>query len=55
MEMINRFRGEEGHDRRISALRQQIILHNNEPLIKELTQQVNLIQFESCKATDRTE
>jgi len=49
MEMINRFRGAEGHDRLISALRQQVILHNNEPLLKELTQQIDLIQFESSE------
>lgn len=47
MEMINRFRGVEGHGRRISALRQQVILHNNEPLLEELADQVELIQFES--------
>ena len=47
MEMINRFRGMEGHNRLISALRQQVILHNNEPLLKELTDKVELIQFES--------
>ena len=45
--MINRFRGTEGHNRFISALRQQVILHNNEPLLKEMTDHLKLIQFET--------
>lgn len=47
MEMINRFRGMEGHNRLISALRQQIILHNNESILKELAKKAELIQVES--------
>lgn len=47
MEMINRFRSAEGHNRLISALRQQVILHNNEPLLEELTDKVELSQLES--------
>lgn len=47
MEMINRFCGMEGHNRLISALRQQIILHNNEPILKELAEKSELIQVES--------
>ena len=45
MEMINRFRGAEGRDRLVSALRTQTILHNNEPLIKEIADQTELLQF----------
>ena len=33
MEMINRFRSAEGQNRLITVLRQQVILHNNEPLV----------------------
>ena len=47
MEMIDRFRGQEGYKRLISALRTQAILHNNEPLIEEIADQAELLQFES--------
>lgn len=47
MDMINRFRGEASRDRLIWALRQQVILHNNEPLLKELTDHLEPIQIES--------
>ncbi len=49
MEMIDRFRGQEGNKRLISALRTQAIFHNNEPLIKEIADQAELLQFESGK------
>ncbi len=45
--MIDRFRGQEGHKRLISALRTQAILHNNKPLIKEIADKAELLQFES--------
>ena len=45
--MINRFRGKGGRNRLISALRQQIILHDNETLSIELADQAELLQFES--------
>lgn len=44
--MIDRFRGQEGYKRLISALRTQAILHNNKPLIKEIADQAELLQFE---------
>ena len=44
--MINRFRGQEGRDRLISALRKQIIIHDNETLSIELAGQAELLQFE---------
>ena len=44
--MINRFGGKEGRDRLISALRKQIIIHDNETLSMELADQVELLQFE---------
>ena len=44
--MINRFCGQEGRDRLISALRKQIIIHDNETLAMELADQVELLQFE---------
>ena len=47
MEMINRFRGTEGRDRLISALRKQTILHDNETLSNELSDHGELLQFES--------
>lgn len=47
MEMINRFQGPEGQNRLISALRQQVVLHNNELLLKKLAHQVEPIQIES--------
>ena len=46
MKIISRFRGQEGRDRLISALRQQIILHGNETLSIELADQAELLQFE---------
>lgn len=45
MQMINRFQGAEGHNRLISALHQQVILHNNELLLKELAHKVEPIQI----------
>ena len=47
--MINRFRGQEGRDRLISALRKQIIIHDNETLSIELAGQAELLQFEPIK------
>ena len=44
--MINRFSGESGRARLISALRQQIILHDNENLCAELADQSGLVQLE---------
>ena len=44
--MINRFRGQEGRDRLISALRKQIIIHDNETLSIELADQAELLQLE---------
>ena len=44
--MINRFRGKEGRDRFIAALRKQIIIHDNEALSVELAEQAELLQFE---------
>ena len=46
MKIISRFRGQEGRDRLILALRQQIILHDNETLSIELADQAELLQFE---------
>ena len=46
MKIISRFRGQEGRDRLILALRQQIILHDNETLSIELANQAELLQFE---------
>ncbi len=46
MEMINRFCGTEGHIRFLTALRKQSILHNNEPLLKELAEKAELFQIE---------
>ena len=46
MEMINRFRGAEGRNRLISALRQQTIVHDNEKLSIELADQAELLQVE---------
>ena len=45
--MINRFRGVEGRDRLISALRQQTIIHDSEALSKELSNRVELLPLES--------
>ena len=44
--MINRFRGKRGRNRLISALRKQIIIHDNETLSIELAGQAELLQFE---------
>ena len=44
--MISRFRGKEGRDRLLAALRKQIILHDNETLCIELADQAELLQFE---------
>ena len=44
--MINRFRGKRGRDRLIEALRQQIIIHDNETLSMELADQAELLQLE---------
>ena len=44
--MISRFCGKEGRDRLISALRKQIIIHDNETLSMELADQAELLQFE---------
>ena len=44
--MISRFCGKEGRDRLISALRKQIIIHDNETLSIELADQAELLQFE---------
>ena len=46
MEMINRFRGAEGRNRLISALRQQTIIYDNEKLSIELADQAELLQVE---------
>ena len=45
--MISRFLGKEGRSRFISALRKQIILHDNDALCSELTDQAELLQLES--------
>ena len=45
--MISRFYGKEGRNRLISALRKQIVLHDNETLSMELADQAELIQLES--------
>ena len=44
--MINRFRGKGGRGRLVSALRKQIIIHDNETLSMELADQVELLQLE---------
>ena len=44
MEMINRFRGTEGRDRLISAIRQQTIIHDNANLSIELAEQAEILQ-----------
>ncbi len=44
--MINRFRGCQGRHRLISALRKQVIIHDNEALSKELADQAEIVQFE---------
>ncbi len=44
MDMINRFRGDEGRERIIWALRRQTILHDNETLSNELVDQAELLQ-----------
>ena len=44
--MISRFCGKEGRNRLISALRKQIIIHDNETLSRELADQAELLQFE---------
>jgi len=46
MKIISRFRGQEGRNRLILALRQQIILHDNETLSIELADQAELVQLE---------
>ena len=46
MEMINRFRGKEGRNRLISALRQQTIIHDNETVSRELADRVELLSLE---------
>ena len=45
--MISRFCGGSGRTRLISALRQQIILHDNDVLCSELAKQAELLQLES--------
>ena len=45
--MISRFSGEEGRARFISALRKQIILHDNDDLCSELAGQAELLQLEA--------
>ena len=47
--MINRFCGQEGRYRLISALRKQIIIYDNETLSIELADQAELLQFEPGK------
>ena len=44
--MISRFSGESGRARLMSALRVQIILHDNETLCAELADQIELVQLE---------
>ena len=44
--MISRFCGKGGHDRLVSALRKQIIIHDNEILSMELADQAELLQLE---------
>ena len=44
--MIGRFRGIEGRSRLVSALRKQVILHDNETLSKELSDHAELAQLE---------
>ena len=44
--MISRFCGKDGRDRLVSALRKQIIIHDNETLSIELADQAELFQFE---------
>ena len=44
--MIGRFYGKEGRNRLVSALRKQIIIHDNETLSIELADQAELLQFE---------
>ena len=45
--MISRFCGKGGRNRLISALRKQIVVHDNETLSMELADQAELIQLES--------
>lgn len=45
--MISRFSGKEGRPRFISALRRQIILHDNDILCSELADQAEILQLES--------
>ncbi len=45
--MISRFLGTEGRARFISALRKQIILHNNDDLCSKLADRAELLQLES--------
>ena len=45
--MISRFSGKEGRSRFISALRKQIILHDNDALCSELADQAEILQLES--------
>lgn len=44
--MINRFRGAEGRNRLISALRQQIIIHDSEILSRELADRAKILPLE---------
>ena len=44
--MISRFSGKEGRPRFISALRKQIILHDNETLCEEIADKAKLLQLE---------
>ena len=44
--MINRFRGAEGRDRLISALRQQTIIHDNETLSRKLANRTEILPLE---------
>ena len=44
--MISRFHGCQGRNRLISALRKQVIIHDNEALSIELSDQAEVVQFE---------
>ena len=44
--MISRFRGIQGRNRLVSALRKQAIVHDNETLSKELSDQAEVVQLE---------
>ena len=44
--MISRFRGVQGRNRLVSALRKQVIVHDNETLAKEFSDQAEVVQLE---------